>query len=88
MAADDLKTERHLTPSGWVAGTSRFFGTVQGDEVERPSDAVATFIDQIYQRSEWSAEERRHWLEWKAPDVSAEVYEALLDKFPAPWEAV
>ncbi len=87
MAADDLRTEWHLTPNGWVIGTSRFFGTVQGDSVERPHDAVVTFIDQTYQRSEWSGEERRSWVEWRNPDVAAHDFEALRAQYPAPWES-
>ena len=42
MAADNLLTEYHLTPDGWVKGTERQFRTIVGKEVERPQNAMET----------------------------------------------
>ena len=36
MAVDRYSVEYHLTANGWVVGTSRFFGKVQGDIDDRP----------------------------------------------------
>ena len=57
MAADDHRVEYHLTPTGWVKGTSRTFGRINGEERPRPVDAVETWEEHIFQRSTWSRDE-------------------------------
>ena len=50
MAEDNLLTEYHLTPTGWVQATERFFRRVSQDgEVKRPKDAVETWERHIYE---------------------------------------
>jgi hypothetical protein len=48
MAVDDLETEYHLTPTGWVTGTSYFFGKTK-EEIAPPSDRLVTMVERIYQ---------------------------------------
>ena len=60
MAVDNLETEYHLTPHGWVVGTSYFFGKTE-KEVAPPPDRVLTLVRKIYQSSRWSPEERSSW---------------------------
>jgi len=73
MAADDVSTEYHLTPEGWVKGTERYFGKSGGNEVERPENAVATWVHRIYQRSIWSQEERSCRMTWHDESTPEEV---------------
>ena len=72
MAEDNLLTEYHLTPTGWVQGTERFFRRVSQDgEVKRPKDAVETWERHIYQRSMWSRESysvNRVWHDESVPE--------------------
>jgi hypothetical protein len=84
VAEDDRKTEYHLTPRGWIRGTIRFFSHVQGAEVARPADAVATFQDRIYQRSGWSPEERSFEEIWRSDKTNDPELEALMRKFKRP----
>lgn len=84
MAADRLETEWHLTPSGWINGTIRFFGHIQGTAVEPPPDRVLTVVHKIYQRSEWSSEERSIYEIWRSPSDSVTIDE-LRRRFPAPF---
>lgn len=82
---DNLLTEYHLTPDGWVQGTEKYFGRVQGEEVERPSNAVETWMSKIYQRSDWSPEDATAWMIWCDPFVSEEKRNAIREKFRRPF---
>lgn len=85
MAVDDSKTEYHLTPNGWVIGTSYFLGKAQGPMVEPPQDRVLTVVGQIYQGSRWSPESRSLSEQWRSPNVSRDVLAELQRKFPCPF---
>ena len=88
MAVDNLETEWHLTPDGWVAGTSRFFGKPDKDgEIVPPGNRVETWLSRTYQRSEWSSEERTWRLIWFDPAVSEGERDALRGKHPPGWRA-
>ncbi|OPX96234.1 MAG: hypothetical protein A4E58_01803 [Syntrophorhabdus sp. PtaB.Bin006] len=39
--------EFHLTPRGWISGTSRVDGSVAGRLVERPPDAIETWLEEM-----------------------------------------
>lgn len=86
MASDDLETEYHLTPRGWIEGTERFFGKVQREEVERPADAIETWVHKIYQRSEWSREERSWHCIWYNPSFEENERKERRSEFPKPTE--
>ena len=82
---DRTSREYHLTPSGWVSGTYRYFDTIEGKEVARPSSAVETWVREMRQASMWSREEnseRRIWHNESIPQVELD---ELRSHFPAPW---
>ena len=54
MAYDDLETDHHLTPKGWIGGDSRWKTT---NEKPIPPDRVLTITQKAYQRSMYSSEE-------------------------------
>lgn len=85
MAADDWSQEHHLTPSGWVKGTYKFFRKVDGPEVPRPHDAVATYEERCRQSSIYSPESYTTTLLWADPDVSSADRIALRRKFRSPF---
>ena len=68
MAYDDLTTEWHLTPNGWIKGTSRFFGEVQGEKLEPPPDRVASYRLRVYRQSRRSGEDLSWARIWGASD--------------------
>ena len=83
---DDLKTEYHLTPDGWVTGTHRCFGKISdGNEVERPQNAVETWERHIVQRSRWSPEEKSARMLWYDASVPKAEREALNARFTRPF---
>ena len=82
---DDLRCEFHLTPRGWVAGTRSFFDKVQGGALQRPDDAVATYLLHITQKSAFSRE-NRIWKEvWRREGSDTEI-EVCLQKWDQPTE--
>ena len=86
MASDNLITEYHLTPDGWVKGTEWYFGKIKGGkETERPQNAVETWKSRIYQQSDWSPEDATAELIWCDESVSAEERDRLREKFPRPF---
>jgi len=87
MAVDDLKTEWHLAPAGWIAGTTTYFNTAQGEVVAPPEDRVLTIVHRIYQRSEWSREEQSVYEVWRSASATDSDIEALKKRFPAPFRS-
>jgi hypothetical protein len=81
MAEDDLETEYHLTPRGWVIGTSHFFGNTE-KEIVPPADRVLTMVRRIYQRSGYSPEEKSWREKWRSRKVSDVDLAKLKSKFP------
>ena len=82
MAADDVLTEYHLTPAGWVKGTELYFK--EGAKVERPQDAVETWERHIYQRSIYSLEEYRVDIVWHDESVPKSDRKELRSRFGMP----
>ena len=80
---DETTHEYHLTPSGWVEGTSFYFGELHR-RVERPADAVESWVRHMVQRHGF-AEEKVEWRRrWRRESVSDDEVQALLRKFPRP----
>ena len=83
MAVDHWTQEYHLTPSGWVKGTYKFFG--KGDEVPRPTDAVETWEEDCRQSSRWSKEDYSETMLWHDPAVPEADRKALRQQFKSPF---
>jgi hypothetical protein len=82
MAADHWSIEYHLTPDGWVSGTSKTFSKVDGKEIPRPANAVETWEEDCYQRSMWSGDEYSYKMLWSDHSVPEETRRELRNKFP------
>ncbi len=80
MSYDDYEVEYHLTPSGWKAGTSYFYGKPQ-QESQPPADRVLTAVRQVTQASGWSREEVSWRTAWTAPDTPPEKLKELFSKY-------
>ena len=86
MADDNLRCEFHLTEEGWVRGTRKFFDKVQGEKIQKPGDAIATYELHIYQKSMWSKEERAWSQLWKRGGIADEELNSILENHPRPDE--
>lgn len=82
MAVDRWSLEYHLTPRGWVVGTSTFFDKVEEPVTPRPDDAVETWLETGYQRSAFSREENTFSRTWVNPAASEDVIRALHERYP------
>jgi hypothetical protein len=82
MAYDDLETDHHLTPKGWIGGDSRFMGKTTNKK-PIPPDRVLTITQKVYQRSMYSSEEVTEWESWRG-SISDEDLRTLRKKFPFP----
>lgn len=83
MSADDVTFEFHLTPAGWVEGTSLSYG--HGTPQPRPADAVETWLEHQTQSSIFSptyCSRRRIWVDEAVPE---EERDALRSRFPSPF---
>jgi hypothetical protein len=85
MSVDDWSQEHHLTPSGWVKGTYKYYG--KGTAIPRPADAVETWEEHCTQSSAFSREHYTHAKLWSDPNISETERRALVDKFPPPFDA-
>jgi hypothetical protein len=83
MAYDDVETEWHLTPRGWIQGTRWFFGKTD-KEIPPPHDRVLTMVDRTYQRSGWSKEENTQRETWRSASLTPEELSDLRRKYTDP----
>ena len=83
MAYDRYSIEYHLTPRGWIEGTTTYFGTVDR-EVALPADRVETWLKDVEQSSGWSPEDVSWSRTWRDPTKTDDEIKALRAKFPAP----
>ena len=86
MADDNLKVIFYLTKDGWLPGTRTFFDNVQGKEIVKPKEAIATYELHIYQRSMYSKEQRSFSLLWKSKNITTKELNILFGKYPTPNE--
>ena len=47
MTGEKPSQEFHLTSRGWITGTLREYGDVQGKPVDRPEDAIETWLEEM-----------------------------------------
>ncbi len=67
MAADNETTYWHLTPKGWVVGDVYEFRRCER-QVPVPDDRVMTCVEQIFQGSMDSPQERTWRIDWRSAD--------------------
>jgi hypothetical protein len=79
MAIDFYEAEYHLTPTGWMVGT-----TSEGSTMAPPSDRVETWLYRMEQRSGWSPEDRDWRLIWMHPTMPISDRVALRSSFQSP----
>jgi hypothetical protein len=84
MSYDNWDQEWHLTPQGWIRGSSTYFGRVDS-EVPRPADAIETWEQHCDQASGWSREYKTNKQVWHNPDTSEADRDVLRAKFPKPF---
>ena len=82
MAVDHFTITWHLTPSGWVSGSSTDFGKLSGEEIERPKDALESWVFEVYQKSAYSVEERTWEIVWSAPNANEGIISELHKTYP------
>ena len=73
----------HLTPTGWVAGSTWFYDKLQSD-VPAPPGRIETWRVHETQASEWSPSHYEWWCVWESPDHTPEDRERLRGRFPPP----
>jgi hypothetical protein len=86
MAPDKPSQEFHLTPKGWISGTSRNFQDVQGTPVERPADAVETWLEEMVQSHFFCSDIFSWTLLWFDASLSDSERRKLRKQFPKPSE--
>ena len=84
MAYDKYDIDYHLTPRGWIKGTSEFFGVTDGSPEIPPDDRVLTEHLSVRQSSGYS-DAHDSWREtWRSGSISDDELRALKKKFPRP----
>jgi hypothetical protein len=83
MSADDFAREFHLTPSGWISGTTRFYGHIQ-TKVAPPKDRIQTWNRHARQSSPFSQDEVEWSMLWSDEKTSSASLARLLKKYPRP----
>lgn len=90
MAFDRTRDEWHLTPEGWVQGTSYYFGKPQR-EVAPPRNRIETWKRDQEQASSYARHEDISWsrvwkskkfTEAKCDKIRAKFLDQLVDWFP------
>jgi hypothetical protein len=76
--------EFHLTRTGWVSGTSRLDGAISGATIERPCDAVETWVEEMVIAYLQCADIYVWRLIWFDESVSPAERKTLRDHFPKP----
>jgi len=84
MSADHYQREYHLTPNGWVPGTSRYYGKIQGEEIPRPDDAVGTWLYDEKQSHSFSRPDISFTMIWQNDRVSKDTIVELRRRFSDP----
>lgn len=83
MSVDNFRQEFHLTPNGWIAGNSWFYGRLQeAAPTPRPFNAVETWEFNEVQSSRFSKPDTKWLRVWQSNGVSEEVISRLHKKHP------
>jgi hypothetical protein len=83
MAYDRYSIEYHLTPRGWIEGTTTYFSATD-HKAAPPFDRVETWLKDVEQSSGWSREDVSWSRIWQDSTKTAEEIKTLRAKFPPP----
>jgi hypothetical protein len=78
--------EFHLTPGGWISGTSWDSGSIQGKSVDRPADAIETWIEKMVQSQHFCSDIYSWTLIWFDPSMNDSERRKIRKQFPKPVE--
>ena len=85
MSVDQTTDYYHLTPNGWVKGTSKIYRNVHS-EVEPPEDRIET-LERYMTQSHAFASEQVTWSRvWKDESYTEDQLLEIRNKFPYPWD--
>jgi hypothetical protein len=84
MLSDKPSQEFHLTPEGWVPGTSWNSEAVQGEPVERPADAIETWLEEMVQSYLFCSDIYSWTLIWFNPSMTDSERRKMRKQFPKP----
>jgi hypothetical protein len=84
VAGGKPSQEFHLTPGGWISGTCREYGEVQGNLVERPEDAIETWLEEMVLSYPHCADVYCWRLIWCDPSLTETERKKPRERFPKP----
>ena len=84
MAGEKPSQEFHITPRGWMSGTCREHGEVRGKLVDRPDDAIETWLEEMVIPYFHCADVYSWRLIWYDPSIAEEARRKLRQEFPPP----
>ena len=86
MAGNKPSQEFHLTPEGWISGTRREFGVVQGEIVNRSPEAIETWLEEMALSYLHCADVYSWRLIWSNPSMTERERKKMRSQFPKPSE--
>jgi hypothetical protein len=86
MSSYKPSQEFHLTPEGWVPGTSTDFETIQGEPVDRPADAIETWLEEMVQSHLFCSDIYSWTLIWFDSSMADSERRGVRKQFPKPTE--
>ena len=86
MSPDKPSQEFHLTPEGWVSGTSWNSETIEGKTVDRPADAIETWLEEMVQSHLFCSDIYSWTLIWFDPSITDSERRKVRKQFLKPTE--
>lgn len=86
MAGDKPSQEFHLTREGWVSGTRREFGAIQGEAAGHPPEAIETWLEEMVLSYLHCADVYSWRLIWFNPSMTETERKKVRSQFPKPSE--
>ncbi len=86
MTPDKPSQEFHLTPKGWISGTSWNFKTIQGEPIDRPVNSIETWLEEMVQPNLFCSDIYSWTLIWFDRSMTDSERRKVRKKFPKPAE--